>query len=178
MKALIPPILMELERAGLLRAFSLAEDEVDLAFYSNPVHLHDPAYLRDWPRSWGLSGEAALQLHPFAHDGSGGLVCLWHYYGLKTSPPVVFAGSEGEMGILANDLVEFLFLAAYGYDPHELNECMCLSDARPQEAIELVDWLSQRFGRPAFSDPFDAVRAARKAHPDFCRWIDNNLIGE
>lgn len=57
----------------------------------------------------------------FGQDGTGGYAAFWlvrEGRGL-VEQPVVFLGSEGETGVIARDLADFLWLLAGGVGPWE-----------------------------------------------------------
>lgn len=76
----------------------------------------------DWFRAWtgngGLDGGA---FRVFGQDGSGGYAALWltRQDQALADQPVVFLGSEGETGVVARDLGDFLWLLAGGLGPRE-----------------------------------------------------------
>jgi hypothetical protein len=111
---------------GPLQALhALGQDALpDLDLEMRPSFLTAEETLQ-WIRDWtGQEDPAADKLRPFGQDGSGGTVALW-----RVEPqtqleacPVVFFGSEGDMGVVARDLPDFLLLLAGGLGPHEIVE--------------------------------------------------------
>ncbi|MGW1728543.1 SMI1/KNR4 family protein [Streptomyces sp. NPDC002306] len=86
-----------------------------------------PAFLTaedttDWFQSWTgnpqLSGDA---FRVFGQDGTGGYAALWLVRPDQPldQQPVVFLGSEGETGVVARSLGDFLWLLADGFGPQE-----------------------------------------------------------
>lgn len=55
-------------------------------------------------KDWRAGGQSFIQ---FGQDGTGSLFCLWMYPGLEGEPPVVFFGSEGEVGLIAANVADF-----------------------------------------------------------------------
>ncbi|MFI2511686.1 SMI1/KNR4 family protein [Streptomyces sp. NPDC018972] len=125
----------------------------------------------DWVRRWTgnheLDGDA---YRVFGQDGSGGLAAVW--YGRPGRPlaeqPVVFMGSEGENGVVAGNLSDFLWVLADGigpletvlYDEHE---------ARPNAALtELAERHATTPRRPAR----DIIAEARAEFPTFAEDMD------
>lgn len=163
----LPPALVEVARAG----FDYADGEgVDF----EPYEAFMPAgETTEWFRAWTGNGEVTGdRWRVFGQNGAGGLVAFWltRPGAVPADQPVVFLGSEGEMGVLARDLGDFLWLLADGADPRE-----CVDDwdsgrvPRPDAAMEAI---AERYapgsGRPA-SGVLD--RAARE-FPDFEEVVD------
>ena len=79
----------------------------------------------DWIRAW--TGNASLdgaQYRIFGQDGTGGYAAFWLVR--EGEPierqPIVFFGSEGELGVVASDLPDYLWLLADGIGPMEAVE--------------------------------------------------------
>jgi hypothetical protein len=137
-----------------------------------PYDAFDPAEeTTDWVRRWTgnheLDGDA---YRVFGQDGSGGLAAVW--YGRPGRPlaeqPVVFMGSEGENGVVAGNLSDFLWVLADGigpletvlYDEHE---------ARPNATLtELAERHATTPRRPAR----DIIAEARAEFPTFAEDMD------
>ncbi|MEU5090617.1 SMI1/KNR4 family protein [Streptomyces sp. NPDC021356] len=76
----------------------------------------------DWFRAWTGNGELdGAGFRVFGQDGSGGYAAFWliHPSQPLADQPVVFLGSEGETGVVARDLGDFLWLLAGGFGPWE-----------------------------------------------------------
>ena len=76
----------------------------------------------DWIRAW--TGNADLtgnDFRVFGQDGTGGYAAFWLVRPDRpvVDQPIVFLGSEGETGVLARDLGDFLWLLAGGFGPWE-----------------------------------------------------------
>ncbi|MFD6891207.1 SMI1/KNR4 family protein [Streptomyces sp. NPDC059957] len=85
-------------------AFVSAEDTTD--------------WLRHWTGNHELDGDA---YRVFGQDGSGGLAAVWCVRPGQPldRQPVVFMGSEGEVGVVAGNLSDFLWVLADGFGPCE-----------------------------------------------------------
>ncbi|MFD9729357.1 SMI1/KNR4 family protein [Streptomyces sp. NPDC059072] len=76
----------------------------------------------DWFQAW--TGNGSLNgddFRVFGQDGTGGYAAVWltrPNRGLSDQP-IVFLGSEGETGVIARDLPDFLWLLADGFGPWE-----------------------------------------------------------
>ncbi|MEH6373213.1 SMI1/KNR4 family protein [Streptomyces sp. KLMMK] len=76
----------------------------------------------DWFRAWTRNRELdGARFRVFGQDGSGGYAAFWLIRPGRTlaDQPVVFLGSEGETGVVARDLGDFLWLLAGGFGPWE-----------------------------------------------------------
>ncbi|MFJ8109518.1 SMI1/KNR4 family protein [Streptomyces sp. NPDC096132] len=114
-----PPALAEVARAD----FPYEDGE---GFDFEPYDAFDSAeettdWIRQWTGNHELDGDA---FRIFGQDGTGGLAALWCVRpGLPlTEQPVVFLGSEGEVGVVAGNLSDFLWVLADGFGPMETVE--------------------------------------------------------
>ena len=76
----------------------------------------------DWFRAWTGNGELdGDAFRVFGQDGTGGYAAFWLIRPGRplADQPVVFLGSEGETGVVARDLGDFLWLLADGLGPWE-----------------------------------------------------------
>lgn len=124
--------------------------------------------LRQWTGNHELDGDA---YRVFGQDGTGGLAAVW--YGRPGRPlteqPVVFMGSEGECGVVAGNLSDFLWVLADGIGPLEtvLYE---EREARPNPALtELAERHATTPRRPARA----IIAEARAEFPAFTEGIDD-----
>ncbi|MFE7167961.1 SMI1/KNR4 family protein [Streptomyces sp. NPDC057616] len=126
-------------------------------------------WLRHWTGNHDLDGAAYLV---FGQDGSGGHAALWQVRPGRppAEQPVVFLGSEGERGVVAGNLSDFLWVLADGVGPLEVVE-FAQFEGRPDPALaalaerhattprrtarEIVAEAQAEF--PAFSDDIDAL---------------------
>lgn len=124
-----------------------------------------PEETRDWIQAWtgnpDQDGQAYL---PFGSDGTGGLAVLWlaHEGASLLDQPVVFFGSEGELGLVARSVYDYLWVLAAGYGPAE-----ALRPDRTREPnsqfLKVALAHARRHRRPVQS----VLDDARRAHPDF-----------
>ncbi|MFD3467719.1 SMI1/KNR4 family protein [Streptomyces sp. NPDC058682] len=76
----------------------------------------------DWLQAWtGNSELDGTDFRVFGQDRSGGYAAFWMVRPGRppAEQPVVFLGSEGETGVVARDLGDFLWLLADGFGPCE-----------------------------------------------------------
>jgi len=75
-------------------------------------------WMRAWTGNKSARGEAYLI---FGQDGTGGYVAFWNAEPARDllEQPVVFFGSEGELGVIAENFSDYLWLLASGHGPYE-----------------------------------------------------------
>ncbi|MFD0262619.1 SMI1/KNR4 family protein [Kitasatospora indigofera] len=130
-----PPALAEVA----LVEFDYGDEGEGVDF--EPYDAFDPAAdTTDWLRSWTGNPEVdggAYRI--FGQDGTGGLAALWCVRPGRplADQPVVFVGSEGESGVVAGSLSDFLWVLADGFGPLEaaLEEGR---EARPDAVLTAV----------------------------------------
>ncbi|MFE9882297.1 SMI1/KNR4 family protein [Streptomyces sp. NPDC005784] len=132
-----------------------------------------PAFLTgedttDWFRAWTgnseLSGDA---FRVFGMDGSGGYAAFWLIRPDQplADQPVVFLGSEGETGVVARSLGDFLWLLAGGFGPWEAaTDYEPDWTAQPNEAFTAV---AKRFAPEREQRAAAVIEQAAQEFPDF-----------
>ncbi|WP_213088092.1 SMI1/KNR4 family protein [Streptomyces griseoaurantiacus] len=122
----------------------------------------------DWFRAWTGNGELnGDDFRVFGQEGTGGYAAFWLIRPNRPSAeqPVVFLWSEGETGVLARDLGDFLWLLADGFGPWEAATSYD-PDWTPRPHQELTA-VAERFApgrrRPAVA----VIVAAIQEFPDF-----------
>jgi hypothetical protein len=119
-------------------------------------------WIRAWTGNKELSGR---DYRIFGQDGTGGYVAIWRKRpdaGLLEQP-IVFFGSEGELGVVAANFSEYLWLLAHGLGPYEA--VACPSDERtPVTAfVDFARWHS----RVDPIKPSSILERARNEFPSF-----------
>lgn len=112
-----PPALADVARVEF--DYGDEGEGVDFEPYEAFVSAEETTdWLRHWTGNHELDGGA---YRVFGQDGSGGLAAVWCVRpGLPLDrQPVVFMGSEGEVGLVAGDLSGFLWVLADGFGPRE-----------------------------------------------------------
>lgn len=94
-------------------------DGIDFEPYQEFQSAEDNAsWIQAWTGNKELTGQ---EYRVFGQDGSGGYAAFW----LKRpgadllAQPIVFFGSEGELGVVASDFNDYLWLLASGIGPYE-----------------------------------------------------------
>jgi hypothetical protein len=95
-------------------------------------------------------------LHPFSQDGTGSIIALWDPSGDEdySSAPVVYLGSEGEIGVYGSDFNDCLRLIATGL-----------------HAYDLVLWNNRTPFEELLQDA-DELAEASKNHQSYVRWLE------
>ncbi|MET8981551.1 SMI1/KNR4 family protein [Streptomyces sp. NPDC004539] len=122
----------------------------------------------EWFQAWTGNPEVDGDgFRVFGQDGTGGYAAFWltHADRELAAQPVVFLGSEGETGVVARDLAEFLWVLADGLGPLEAVDAYEAGlDPRPNAELTAV---AERFA-PGHRESAPALVAlAREAFPGF-----------
>jgi hypothetical protein len=100
-----PPLLAELHKLE----FDYADGEgIDFEPYTEFLSAEDT---KSWIQAW--TGNNSLEGHEyriFGQDGSGGYAALWCVRAEQAilEQPIVFFGSEGDLGIVASNFADYL----------------------------------------------------------------------
>ncbi|MER6030840.1 SMI1/KNR4 family protein [Streptomyces sp. NPDC001851] len=133
----------------------------------------DPAEdTTDWLRRWTGNPEAdGSAYRVFGRHGTGGRAALWCARPGRavTEQPVVFLGSEGETGVVAASLCDFLWVLADGYGPREALWPEPGWTARPNAA--LAEIAARHATTPRRPAP-EIVSAAGARFPSFAAHLD------
>jgi hypothetical protein len=79
----------------------------------------------DWFKAWTGNEEVdGEEFRIFGQDGTGGYAAFWVRDSLKPllDQPIVFLGSEGEIGVVAINFEHYIWLLASGIGPFEAVE--------------------------------------------------------
>jgi len=142
-------------------------DGIDFEPYQEFQSAEDNA---TWIQAWTGNGQlTAAEYRVFGQDGTGGYAAFWLVRPGREllDQPIVFFGSEGELGVVASDFADYLWLLAGGFGPYE--------------AVELDE--SERTPNPEFTEfalkhaptrkktPQEVIARARAEFPDFEKTI-------
>lgn len=126
----------------------------------------------EWFKAWtGNPSVDGAQLRVFGQDGTGGYAALWLAHPEKAleEQPVVFLGSEGEKGVVAVNLDEYLWLLAAGVGPYEAVAYPGL-DRTPNEQFAR---LAREHSKVSELCAADVGARASAAYPSFSQMIDD-----
>ena len=148
--------------------FPYGGDEADYEPYDAFLSAE---WATDWFRAWTGNPEVdGDRFRIFGQDGSGGYAVFWlaRAGAPLTSQPIAFLGSEGQLGIVARDLSDFLWLLADGSGPYEAVD----DDWAPRPVDPAVVAIAEQWARPPRRTVVEVVTAARAEFPDFVATID------
>ncbi|MEU8703772.1 SMI1/KNR4 family protein [Streptomyces sp. NPDC048565] len=123
--------------------------------------------LRSWTGNNDTDGDAYLV---FGQDGTGGQAMIWRVRPGRplADQPIVFLGSEGERGVIAGSLSDFLWVLADGYGPMEAAE----GDDFESEPDELLIRIAERHATTPRRTAQEIVTEARAEFPAFSDDLD------
>jgi hypothetical protein len=111
-----PPLLAKLHQLE----FDYADGEgMDFEQYEKFQSAEENA---DWIKAWtGNQTLTGSEYRIFGQDGTGGYAAFWLVRDTKDvlEQPIVFFGSEGEIGVVARNFTDYLWLLAEGVGPLE-----------------------------------------------------------
>ncbi len=155
----LPPLLAELNAIEV----DYADGEgIDFEPYQELQSAEDNA---SWIRAWTGNRELdGAEYRVFGQDGTGGYAAFWLIRpgAALLDQPIVFFGSEGELGVVASSFVDYLWLLGGGIGPAEATEGHGAVRA-PQP--ELAAFAERHGDTPRL--PAEVVAAARREFPDF-----------
>jgi hypothetical protein len=151
-----------------LHALDVDYDEHDIDF--EPYQeFQSPDDNTDWIRAWtGNQTLDGAEYRVFGQDGTGGYAAFWMVRKDKAvlEQPVVFFGSEGELGVVARDFNDYLWLLAGGIGPYEAIAYGAPDEEGEHDAVEPLRRFAAAHGGSEKSAA-DVLAAARAEFPDF-----------
>jgi hypothetical protein len=125
---------------------------------------------QEWFQVWtGNEDVDGRAFFVFGEDGTGGYAAIWHVRESEAllAQPVVFFGSEGELGVIAPNFSDYLWLLASGHGPYE-------AVAGPDDARSAVsaflEFARQNATTPQ-AKPTEIIARAKAEFPDFERSV-------
>lgn len=162
----MPTIMKELHRIN----FDYADgDGIDFEPYSEFLSEEET---RDWIRAWtGNHTLDGAEYRVFGQDSTGGLAMFWcvRPNGGILEQPVIFLGSEGEHGVIAQNFWDYLWLLAGGFGPYE---AVAYSEEKRASQSEFTAFANQHAAANR-DTPAEILTRARDAFPDFEARIDS-----
>lgn len=120
----------------------------------------------DWIRAWtGNQQLDGAEYRVFGMDGTGGLAAFWLVRDGADilDQPIVFFGSEGEVGVVAYDFADYLWLLAGNVGPYEAVEY----GAEDGDTNEGFAAFAAEHAAAAKKSPSAVVERANQAFPSF-----------
>ncbi|WP_246561949.1 SMI1/KNR4 family protein [Streptomyces roseirectus] len=125
--------------AALAHPFDYFSDGIDFMALDGFMSASETA---EWFRAWTGNPEVdGDEFRVFGRDGTGGYAAFWLVREGRelAEQPVVFLGSEGDTGVVARDLGEFLWVLAGGLGPLEAIDAYGVGlDGRPNAELAAV----------------------------------------
>lgn len=126
----------------------------------------------EWIHAWtGNTKIQDINLLVFGMDGSGGYACIWSIQPELPilEQPIVFIGSEGEIGVVADNFYDFLWVFADGYGPCEV---INRDRAKDEYRALYVDFANHNsITKRKQAD--EIVDNTKSKYPDFDKFIDD-----
>ena len=121
--------------------------------------------IRAWTGNDDLDG---IEFLIFGEDGTGGYAAFWNVRpgAPILEQPIVFLGSEGEVGVIARNFGEYLWLLADGVGPCEAVEEPERPPALASTAQEFRQFAEAHAGTERRTAA-EVLDAARREYPDF-----------
>jgi hypothetical protein len=128
----------------LLKKFHLIDidyndgDGIDFEPFDNFYSEEETAeWIKAWTGNEELNGSEYLI---FGQDGSGGYAAIWCVRDTDDllKQPMVFFGSEGELGVIAQSFYDYVWLFANGIGPYEAVAYPGLERPQNQEFLEFA----------------------------------------
>jgi hypothetical protein len=156
-----PKLLAQLHRLD----FDYDEgDGIDFEPYQEFQSAEDNAdWIQAWTRNQQLDG---AEYRIFGQDGTGGFAAFWLVRKGKPilEQPIVFFGSEGELGVVARDFYDYLWLLAAGIGPYEA--VAYGADDERDPVAELSDFAAKN-AEAQKKSAAQVLKAARAEFPEF-----------
>ena len=125
-----------------------------------------PEETTEWLRAWtgcdSVNGDA---FRVFGQDGSGGLAAFWLVSAEVPvlQQPIVFFGSEGELGVVAGSFYDYLWLLAEGIGPFEATSY----GAEQTRGTAIFRDFANSHAADHNKSPSEILEDARRRYPDF-----------
>lgn len=146
-----------------LHEIEIDENEIDFEPYSEFMSAEDTqAWIRAWTGNDSLDGK---EYRVFGQDGTGGYAAFWMTRAGKPllEQPIVFFGSEGEVGVVATCFADYLWLLAGGVGPYEAvgyENC----EGKPNTAFGAF---ANKNAKASKKSADDVMKAAKAEFPTF-----------
>ena len=124
-------------------------------------------WIKAWTGNKELDGSGYLI---FGQDGTGGYAAFWCVRETDDllQQPIVFFGSEGELGVVAQSFYDYVWLFANGIGPYEAVAYPGLERPQNQEFVEFAETHA-----PSHKDSANKItEKANNKFPDFVKTIE------
>lgn len=162
----LPPALAEVAAVGFEWEYDEETDESRGCDFELYDALEAPEKTTWWFRLWTGNDEAdGGEFRFFGTTGAGDYAGFWLVRPgvVVTEQPVIYLGSEGQIGVVARDLGDLLWLFAAGFGPLEVLEDP-EGEVEPSEAFATI---AERYAPGKRRPASEIVAAAQEEFPDF-----------
>ncbi|KAJ5110198.1 hypothetical protein N7532_002843 [Penicillium argentinense] len=166
----LPAVLAEVAKIGFNREWDDETDESCGCDFEPYEHFEAPEETASWFRLWTGNDEVdGRQFRFFGSTAAGDYAGFWLVRpdATVTRQPVVFIGSEGELGVIAQDLGDLLWLFANGSGPAEAFD----NPGRETQQNEAFRVIAERYAARRSRSTAEIVATARKEFPNFSELI-------
>ncbi|MND37855.1 hypothetical protein D3C80_285500 [compost metagenome] len=128
-----------------------------------------------WLKAWtGNSQADANSLLVFGQDGTGGYAAFWVINQDKNilDQPIVFLGSEGEIGVVAKDFSDYLWLLSQNHGPLESIEYPEDTSKINNNFLNFAKQNSKSISRSVSI----IINDAQNSYPNFKDWIEGMIM--
>jgi len=130
------------------------------------------AETQSWLSAWTGNPDAdGSSFRVFGQDGTGGYAAFWLVREGEDvlEQPIVFLGSEGEIGVVARNFSDYLWISASGHGPYE---AVCNLDDKKVPDATLTAFADQH--ATTTREPASVLVAkARAEFPDFEQYVES-----
>ncbi|ENW83752.1 hypothetical protein F909_00418 [Acinetobacter sp. ANC 3929] len=125
-------------------------------------------WLKAWTGNSEVKGDSLLV---FGQDGTGGYAAFWLINKEQDilKQPIVFLGSEGEIGVVANNFDDYLWLLAQKHGPFEAIYYPENSKKVNQAFLDFA----KKCSKSEYREVLEIIKDAKNTHPDFETWIES-----
>lgn len=160
-----PNLLTELHKLE----FDYADgDGIDFEPYQTFMSKNE---VSQWLKAWTGNGQTDVDsLLVFGQDGTGRYAAFWMVNPDKEilDQPIVFLGSEGEIGVVAKDFNDYLWLLAQNHGPLESIEYPEDTSKVNNAFLNFAKQNSKSIFRPVS----EILSDAQNSNPNFKGWIE------
>lgn len=161
MERKLPDLLKKLHLIGIDYADG---DGIDFEPFDNFYSEEETSeWIKAWTGNEELNGNEYLI---FGQDGTGGYTAFWCVRETDDllQQPIVFFGSEGELGVVAQSFYDYVWLFANGIGPYEAVAYPGLDRPQNQEFLEFAQ-------THALSHKNSANEITKKAKSEFPNFV-------
>lgn len=156
---------------SMSRVFYLEDDEVEWIDFEFLTEFESAEATKDWIQLWmGNKDIDGAEYLLFGSDMSGGYGAIWCVRDTDDllAQPVVFFGSEGNVGVVTQNFYQMIWLFAHGKGPAEAIEYLELKTS--PHAAYLA--LAEKYAMSYKSSPEDILAKANEEFPNFATDIE------